>query len=182
MKELIIEISFLATSSNLTFIKTSKLLNVPSSTTVVLSDLSTNSKLEILILDSAFTNNENKIQNDKNTIIYGHNRLDKTMFVSLKNILTKEWLNNKKNHIINLYTEDINTQWEVFSVYHIKTTSDYLQTEFKNKEDFNKFINMILKRSVYNFNKNISSDDIILTLSSCYKKRKSYFTCKNYKK
>ena len=36
-------------------------------------------------------------QLDTNTIIYGHGRVDGTMFGSLKNVLTEEWLNDSNN-------------------------------------------------------------------------------------
>ena len=59
--------------------------------------------------------------------------------------------------------------WQVFSIYHIKTTSDYLVTNFTN-EEFDAFIQMLIKRSIYNFNTKVNNTDRILTLSSCYGK------------
>ena len=108
--------------------------------------------------------------NDKNTIIYAHGRLDKTMFGSLKNILSSGWLNNQNNYVVKLSTEYENTLWQVFSVYHIPTTSDYIQTSFKDDSDFESFANMLLNRSAHNFNTTISASDRILTLSTCYDK------------
>lgn len=108
--------------------------------------------------------------NDKNTILYGHGRMDSTMFGSLKDILTNGWLDNKENYIITMSTEYENTLWQVFSVYHIPITSDYLQISFKNDQEFIKFGKMLLERSAYDFNTSISQDDRILTLSSCYNK------------
>lgn len=106
--------------------------------------------------------------NDKNTIIYGHSRLDKTMFGSLKNILSNGWLNNTNNYVVKLSTEYENTLWQVFSIYHIDTTSDYIKTSFKDDSEFNKFTNMLLNRSEHNFNTTVSENDRILTLSTCY--------------
>lgn len=108
--------------------------------------------------------------NNKNTIIYAHGRLDKTMFGSLRNALTNGWLNNSNNYVIKLSTEYENTLWQVFSVYHIPTTSDYLKVDFNTDEQFNSFTNMLIERSSYNFNTNVSSNDRILTLSTCYDK------------
>ena len=85
-----------------------------------------------------------------------------------RNILKNNWLKNSNNHIIKLSTEKENTLWQVFSVYHIKTTSDYIKTSFNSDNQFENFINMILKRSTYNFNTNITKEDRILTLSTCY--------------
>lgn len=108
--------------------------------------------------------------NDKNIILYAHNMNNKTMFGTLKNILSNGWLNNSDNHVIKLSTEHENTLWQVFSVYHIPTTSDYIRTEFYDEEDFKQFTNMLLNRSAYNFNTSVSGDSQILTLSTCYSK------------
>ena len=35
---------------------------------------------------------------DKNTIIYGHNRQNNSMFGTLSNVFKEEWLSNKENH------------------------------------------------------------------------------------
>ena len=107
---------------------------------------------------------------DKNTIIYAHGRIDTTMFGSLKNIMKSNWYTNTDNYVIKLSTEYENTLWQVFSVYHIETTSDYIQTEFYSDNEYQDFLNKIINRSIYNFNTSISSNDNILTLSTCYNK------------
>ncbi len=104
----------------------------------------------------------------KNTIIYAHGRYDGTMFGSLKKIVDDAWLNNTDNHVVRLSTETENTLWQVFSVYHLKTTSDYLRTSFETRDDFQEFANKLKKRSVYHFDTTISKNDKILTLSTCY--------------
>ena len=112
----------------------------------------------------------NKDVFDKNTILYAHGRQDSTMFGSLKNILTSGWLNNKDNYIVRLSTEKENTLWQVFSIYEIPTTSDYLKTNFKNNNNFLEFANMLIKRSAYNFNTSVGINSKILTLSTCHNK------------
>ncbi|MBQ3020762.1 MAG: class B sortase [Bacilli bacterium] len=113
-----------------------------------------------------YRNNINSLS--KNTIIYAHGRLDTTMFGSLKSILKSGWLNNSNNYIVKLSTETENTLWQVFSVYHIPTTSDYIRTEFSSNEDFNTWTSILINRSSYNFNTNINENDNVLTLSTCY--------------
>lgn len=116
-----------------------------------------------------FLDYRNTINNlDQNAIIYAHGRLDTTMFGSLKNVFTNNWLNNQDNFIIRLSTEYENTLWQVFSVYRIPTTNDYIRIEFNSDEDFNQFANMLLERSAHNFNTTVSENDKILTLSTCY--------------
>ena len=116
-----------------------------------------------------FLDYRNNIQTlDKNTILYAHGRIDKTMFGTLKNILNNDWLTNTDNYIIKLSTEYENSLWQIFSAYHIPTTSDYLQINFENNEDFKNFANMLTERSQYNFNTTVNENDYILTLSTCY--------------
>lgn len=105
---------------------------------------------------------------DKNTILYGHARKDRTMFGSLKNILKSDWYNDTDNHIIKLSTETENTLWQVFSVYHIETESYYITTNFSSDKDYEKFLNTIKNRSALKFDANVNINDYILTLSTCY--------------
>lgn len=113
-----------------------------------------------------YRNNINELS--KNTIIYAHGRLDTTMFGSLKNILSSGWLNNTNNYVVKLSTETENTLWQVFSVYHIPTTSDYIKVHFSSNEEFTKWAKMLLDRSAHNFNTSINENDQVLTLSTCY--------------
>lgn len=106
--------------------------------------------------------------NNKNTILYAHSRLDKTMFGSLSKVLKSSWYNNKDNHIIRLSTDTENTLWQIFSVYKIPEESYYITTNFNNNEEYNKFLNTIKQRSIHNFNTNLDTNDKILTLSTCY--------------
>lgn len=105
--------------------------------------------------------------NDKNIIIYGHNRRDGSMFGSLKNILSPDWYNNETNKYVTLITEQGNMIYEVFSVYQIEREDYYIQTSFSDNEDYESFIRTITNRSIKNYNVNVSSEDSILTLSTC---------------
>lgn len=106
----------------------------------------------------------------KNTILYAHGRLDTTMFGSLKNIVKSNWYSDSNNYVIKLSTEKENTLWQVFSVYHIKTTNDYIAVDFINDIEYQKFLDKLKNRSVYEFNVEVNSNDKILTLSTCYNK------------
>lgn len=114
-----------------------------------------------------FLDYRNNEFNDKNTIIYGHGRINGTMFGSLKDTLKSSWQNNKDNYIIKISTEKENSIWQIFSVYKIATTSDYLEISFSDNE-FESFINLIKGRSSYNFETNVTNEDKVLTLSTCY--------------
>lgn len=118
-----------------------------------------------------FLDYRNNINNlDQNTIIYAHGRLDGTMFSDLKYIFKNNWFKNTSNHIIKVITEKETTIWQVFSLYKIKNTSDYLQINFINNNEYLTFLNMLKNRSEYNFNTTINENDKIITLSTCYTK------------
>lgn len=110
----------------------------------------------------------NQKLDDKNNIIYGHYRKDKTMFATLLNALNYSWYTNKDNHIIRISTEEENTLWQIISVYKIPVESYYIKVDFTNDKDYEKFLDTIISRSVHNFNSDINIEDKILTLSTCY--------------
>lgn len=111
--------------------------------------------------------NDKTISNNRNTIIYAHGRLDGSMFGTLKNALNTSWQNNSNNHVVKISTPKENSLWQVFSVYRIPTTNDYIKTGFEANNEFALFANKLKSRSVYDFNTTISPTDKILTLSTC---------------
>lgn len=115
-----------------------------------------------------FADYKNKFDNtDKNIVIYGHNMRDGSMFGSLKNILNSDWYDNEENTDITLCTENEKSIYKVFSIYKIESEDYYIKTEFSNENEFEKFIKTLKKRSIKNFNIDISKEDSILTLSTC---------------
>ena len=106
-------------------------------------------------------------QLDENTVIYGHNRENRSMFGTLSNTLKKEWRDTGKNRYINFSTRDESMLWEVFSTYTIDREGYYIKTNFSSDEEYEEFIKIIKARSIYNFNTNVTTNDKILTLSTC---------------
>lgn len=104
----------------------------------------------------------------KNTIIYAHSRLNKTMFGSLSKVLKSEWYQNKDNHIIKISTPTENSLWQIFSVYKIESESYYITTDFQNDNAYKDFLMTLKNRSKYDFDVTLSESDSILTLSTCY--------------
>jgi len=105
---------------------------------------------------------------NKNTIIYGHNHFyTGIMFGTLRDVSKPKWLEDLSNHIITFDTLEDNYKWQIFSIYKINKTSDYLQVEFESDENFLNFANMLKNRSTRDFMVNIKADDQILTLSTC---------------
>lgn len=102
----------------------------------------------------------------RNTIIYGHNMNNKTMFGSIPNMLYDSYLNNSSNYFIKMSTPSSNTVWKVFSIYTIQPEVYYLKTNFKS-EPYDKFLSTLKGRSIYDFGTDVTTDDKILTLSTC---------------
>ena len=110
-------------------------------------------------------NNHNNL--DFNTIIYGHGRRDGSMFGSLFKTLNKDWIQNKDNLTINFTTLNHSYLFQIFSIYYIDTTDDYININY-NQE----LLKRIINRSIYSFNTDVTLDDKILTLSTCYNNEK----------
>lgn len=117
-----------------------------------------------------YRNNINNLS--QNTIIYGHGRLNNTMFGSLKKVVNKSWYTNPSNYTVKISTPSENSVWQVFSTYTIEPESYYITTNFNDSQTYTDFINKLKSRSVYNYNVDVTSNDKILTLSSCYNDEK----------
>lgn len=105
---------------------------------------------------------------DTNTILYAHGRLDNTMFGSLRKVIKEEWYTNPDNYILQYSNDYYSSKWQVFSIYRVKETDDYIKTNFSSNEEYISFINLIKSRSIYDFNIDVNTNDNIITLSSCY--------------
>ena len=102
-----------------------------------------------------------------NTIIYGHNLTNRTMFGSLIWCEKESWYKNEENQYIKLSTPNSNTIWRIFSIYEIKPETYYLKTYFESDKEHQEFLDTLKNRSIYNFGENLSYEDKILTLSTC---------------
>ena len=119
-------------------------------------------------IGSIFLDYRNNLDNlSFNNIIYGHGRIDNTMFGSLNNLLNKKILNSKDSHYIKISTEKKIMIFKIFSVYTIPKESYYIKTYFSSNKYFKEFLETIMKRSIYNFKVNLNTNDKILTLSTC---------------
>jgi sortase B len=89
------------------------------------------------------------------------------MFGTLKNTLNANWQKNTDNHLVITATEHQLQFWKVFSVYRIPNTNDYITVNYKSDAAFEKFIEVVKNRSVYDFGANVTAKDRVLTLSTC---------------
>lgn len=98
---------------------------------------------------------------DSNTVIFGHNMHNGNMFNPLQKIVKGEL---GKEIYINIYTEKYIMKYEVFSSYYNEPNGEPIEI---NLEDKQKFIDEVISKSNVEFGKKPSSEDNLITLSTC---------------
>lgn len=104
--------------------------------------------------------------NDDNTVIYGHNRADKTMFGSLENLLKNDL--SQAYPLIYISLEQERLVYQIFSVYTIFEEEYYIQKSFSTIEEKSAWLDTISKRNTSSLSIDVNEKDKILTLSTCY--------------
>lgn len=102
-----------------------------------------------------------------NTVIYGHNRRDNSMFSSLKQALNESWCANEENKYIYFNNLDTQMTWEVFSIYRVPAETYCTNTSFGSIQAYEEFLKTIKERSIYNYNVELYPTDKIITLYTC---------------
>lgn len=109
---------------------------------------------------------------NKNTILYGHNYLDSTMFSDLEKYKDAEFY--KTAPVITFNTIYKDYKWKVFAVF-LTTASANLDNgyvfnyiyPFMTDSSFAEFVAEVDKRSLYHTGVDVLPTDKILTLSTC---------------
>lgn len=104
---------------------------------------------------------------DENTIIYGHNRQNGTMFSNLKYLLNKNWFNSEENKSFIFNTKNNKYIAQIFSVYKINSNQLTLSNSFKDETDFAETVSGWKENSIYTFNSIPNYKDNIITLCTC---------------
>ena len=102
---------------------------------------------------------------DQNTIIYGHNMKNDSMFGKLSDFREEDVFN--KSRYFWIFTEDLIYQYRIFSASVVNQTGLTYQTFFLNNE-FDEFINAAFENSeVDTSGVEVTRDDRAVTLSTC---------------
>ena len=102
---------------------------------------------------------------DQNTIIYGHNMKNGSMFGKLKNFSDPEVF--KKSRYFWIFTPDFIYQYRIFSASMVDKTGLTYQISFTDDE-FDQFISRAYSNSVVdNQGVTVTKEDRIVTLSTC---------------
>ena len=103
----------------------------------------------------------NKNITDKNTIIYGHNMKNDTMFGTLTKYRKQDYYNNHK--IIYLFTPEKNYEVKIFSGFTESVDSEIYNLNNMNQDK----INELIKKSDFKTQIEVNEDSKILTMSTC---------------
>lgn len=104
---------------------------------------------------------------DKNTIIYGHNRRNGTMFSNLKKYLDSNYSSKEENKFFNFNTVNKNYIAEIFSVYKSNSNVLSFSNTFESHDAFDSYLNSYKDKSLYDFKTEVSASNKILTLCTC---------------
>lgn len=113
-----------------------------------------------------FLNSDNKPDlTDQNTIVYGHNMKDGSMFGKLKNFREPDTL--KKSRYFWIFTPDIIYQYRIFSASVVSQVGLTYQTFFTD-EEFDTFLNAAYQNNEIDAGSvDVTKEDRVVTLSTC---------------
>ena len=125
-----------------------------------------------IFLNSANT----KYFSDQNSIVYGHNMKNGSMFGLLKDIKDQE--NYDKHPYFWIFTPDLIFQYKIFSCSTVSAVGDPYRTRFTTK-DFQTFLDEWVKASDIDNHSMVldASKDRIVTLSTCTGDASTRFIC-----
>lgn len=103
---------------------------------------------------------------DYNTIVYGHNMRNGTMFGSLKKLMNDTSIVEEDPYFY-VFTEDKAFMYEIASLYITNVESETYNL-IASEEDQQDYIEYIQKVSSWYWDKEITSADKIVTLSTCH--------------
>lgn len=103
---------------------------------------------------SIYLDYRNNAFNGKNSVLYGHNMKNGTMFAELKRIYNEEL---GKNIEIKIFTPESEKTYKVFSVYTVKPEDFNINTTFKDA----------LENTKFDFEVDKDEENKILTLFTC---------------
>lgn len=121
---------------------------------------------EYLMSGSIFMNYLNDGFNDENTVLFGHNMRNKTMFAQLKKYKEKEFFYGDNDIVIEVENDKV-LKYKVFSAYVTDSKDNYIKTNFDDKDQYKEFLEDIKNKSQYKSDIDVNENDKIITLSTC---------------
>lgn len=109
---------------------------------------------------------------DKNTIIYGHNMMNGTMFGML-NRFEKEDFFREHNNCFFITTDTGIRAYQIFACCIVPSDSIVYTLDFDEEVSFSDFLNYVKDKSLYSTNVSVLPTDYVVTLSTCTSDSKS---------
>ena len=100
-----------------------------------------------------------------NTVIYGHNMKDGSMFSGLSQYKKAEFY--KSNPYIEYDSLGEVMKWKIFSVYIYNPDNKNFEVYFKDSEKYDQYLDEIINKSIYDTGIVVTKEDKILTLMTC---------------
>lgn len=118
-----------------------------------------------------FTENYNsKTFQDPNTVIYGHDMKNGSMFQSLHNYMDRSFFDSNRD--ITVYLPEKILHYRIFAAYLYDNRHLLLSFDFWNKEEYQQYLNTIFSmrdmNSFVDTSMEVTNEDKIITLSTCY--------------
>lgn len=107
----------------------------------------------------------NKDFSSDNTILYGHNLRNNTMFGSLKKYKKVSYFEAHK--YVWLITPKATYQYEIYAAYEFDSAKERHIINFNSEDSFQDYLDRIKARSILSSNLEVSTKDHLLTLSTC---------------
>ena len=101
----------------------------------------------------------------RNTVIYGHNMNDGSMFASLLKYAKQEYYD--EHPVMYLNTPDQDYRIELFAGYVTSATSDVYTIGFSSDEYYMDYLNKMVSQSNFRSDVTLTAEDKIVTLSTC---------------
>ena len=108
--------------------------------------------------------NTDSIEENYNTVLYGHNMANGSMFAAVKKFLQEDYFNS---NVIEIYTFDGMYIFEPFCVLNTTTAVYYNKTGFSSDAQYVDFLNEMQRLSIFKKDIEFSAEDRIVTLSTC---------------
>lgn len=102
---------------------------------------------------------------DQNTIVYGHNMNDGSMFASLRNYRDESYYEGHEH--LYMSTPNTNYRIDVIAGFVTEPTSYVYANTFEEPEQFEAYIESIKSESNFKADVDVKPDDKIVTLSTC---------------
>ena len=103
---------------------------------------------------------------DFNTVIYGHNMKDRSMFGSLREYKSADFYAQTGGGIT-LYTPEHAWRYQIFSVRVVADNDETYTLGYAHDDIFGTFITSMKAKSLYDTGVDVTRDDTVLALSTC---------------